>query len=125
VSWESFVEKQIREAKERGEFDDLASSGKPIADLDGNHDEMWWVRKKMRRENISFLPPTLALRKERDDALDRIAHAKTETAVRHIVGDINAKILEANRKPTSGPPSNLMPLDVEVVVRQWKEHGDV
>ena len=121
VSWESFVEKQIREAQERGEFDNLPGSGEPLTELNGYHDELWWVRQKLRREKISYLPPSLAVRKERDEALDRIARANSETVVRQIVADINVKILEINRKPTSGPPSSLMPLDVERVVRQWRD----
>jgi hypothetical protein len=121
VSWESFVERQIRDAQDRGEFDNLPGTGQPIADLDGNHDEMWWIRQKLQREEISYLPPSLALRKDRDDALARIAGATSETVVRDIVADINSRIREANRKPMEGPPSSLMPLDVERVVREWKE----
>jgi Domain of unknown function (DUF1992) len=123
VSWESFVEKQIREAQERGEFDDLSCAGQPLTDLNGYHDEMWWIRQKLRREEISYLPPTLAVRKERDDALERIAAAKTETEVRAIVADINTKIVELNRKPTGGPPTSLMPLNVDRVVRDWKQRA--
>jgi hypothetical protein len=44
--------------------------------------------------------------------------------VRGIVGDINAKIVEGNRKAASGPPLNLMPFDVEAVVRSWHERRD-
>jgi hypothetical protein len=45
ISWESWVDRQIREGIERGEFDDLPGAGRPLADLDGPHDELWWVRK--------------------------------------------------------------------------------
>jgi hypothetical protein len=41
--------------------------------------------------------------------------------VRRIVADINRKILDGNRKAASGPPLNLMPFDVERVVRTWRE----
>jgi hypothetical protein len=123
VRWESFVERQIRQAQERGEFEDLPSAGKPIADLNDQDEELWWVRRKLREEKVSYLPPSLALRKERDDALDRIAAAKSETVVREIVEELNTKILDANRKPLEGPPSSLMPLDVERVVRQWRDHA--
>lgn len=52
-SRESFVERQIREAHERGEFDNLPGAGKPLPDLDRPHDELWWVRKKLKDENLS------------------------------------------------------------------------
>lgn len=121
VSFETWVEKQIREATERGEFDDLPGAGKPIPDLDKPYDELWWVKEKLRRENISHLPPTLALRKAAEDALAAAANAPTEDDVRRIVTGINARIAEAIRKPLSGPPLNLVPFDVERVVRDWRE----
>ena len=37
------------------------------------------------------------------------------------MADINAKIVEGNRKAASGPPLNLMPFDVERVVGAWRE----
>ena len=120
VGWESWVEQQIREAQERGEFDNVAGKGKPIPGAGEAPDELWWVKQKLKREGVSFLPPTLAIRKELDDARDRIARTATEAAVRQIVADINARIRTVNRMPTSGPPSNLMPLDVERVVEDWR-----
>ncbi|MBL8926482.1 MAG: DUF1992 domain-containing protein, partial [Pseudonocardia sp.] len=38
---ETFVERQIRLAQERGEFDDLPGNGKPLPGLDGPDDENW------------------------------------------------------------------------------------
>jgi Domain of unknown function (DUF1992) len=121
VSFETWVERQIREATERGEFDNLPGAGKPIADLDKPHDELWWVKQKLRRENLSYLPPTIALRKEAEDTLLAASQAASEAQVRRIVADINRKILDGNRKAASGPPLNLMPFDVERVVRTWRE----
>ena len=121
IGFETWVERQIREATERGEFDNLAGAGKPIADLDKPHDELWWVKQKLRRENLSYLPPTIALRKEAEDALLAASQAGSEAQVRRIVADINRKILEGNRKAASGPPLNLMPFDAERVVRTWRE----
>jgi Domain of unknown function (DUF1992) len=121
IGFGTWVERQIREATERGEFDNLPGAGKPIADLDKPHDELWWVRQKLRREHLSWLPPTIALRKEAEEALLAASRAGSEDQVRRIVADINRKILEGNRKAASGPPLNLMPFDVERVVRTWRE----
>ena len=120
IGWDSWVERQIREAMERGEFDDLPGAGKPLPNLDQPHDEMWWIKEKLRRENISVLPPALALRKEVEDALEQIAKANSEAAVRRIVTDINARIVQVNSRTTKGPPSNTMPLDVDRIVREWR-----
>lgn len=121
VSFESWVERQIREAADRGELDNLPGSGKPIADIDRPYDEMWWIKKKLRREEASYLPPTLALRKEAEDALAAVGQAKSESEVRQIVAGINEKIRDAIRTPPAGPPLALMPFDVERIVRDWRE----
>jgi hypothetical protein len=121
IGFQSWVERQIQEAMERGEFDNLPGAGKPIADLDKPHDELWWVKDKLRRENLSYLPATLALRKEAEDALAAALRARSEGQVRRILAAINRKILDGNRKAASGPPLNLMPYDVERVVADWRE----
>jgi hypothetical protein len=121
VGFQSWVERQIQEAMERGEFDNLPGAGKPIADLDKPHDELWWVKDKLRRENLSYLPATLALRKEAEDALAAALRARSEAQVRRILAAINRKILDGNRKAASGPPLDLMPYDVERVVAGWRE----
>src|ERR687897_2523432 len=113
VGFETWVERRIREATERGEFDNLPGAGKPIEDLDKPHDELWWVRQKLRREDFAYLPATIALRKEAEEALEAASRAGSEAEVRRIVADINARIVEGNRKAASGPPLNLMPFDVE------------
>ena len=121
VSFKSWVERQIREAMERGEFDNLPGAGKPIPDLDKPHDELWWVKQKLRREQLSYLPLTLAVRKQAEDALAAVSRARSEREVRRIIAAINAKIVEANRKAASGPTLNLMPFDVERILRGWRQ----
>jgi Domain of unknown function (DUF1992) len=121
IGFQSWVERQIQEAMERGEFDNLPGAGKPIADLDKPHDELWWVKDKLRRENLSYLPATLALRKEAEDALAGALRARSEGQVRRILAAINRKILDGNRKAASGPPLNLMPFDVDHVVGDWRQ----
>ena len=123
VSFESWVDAQIREARERGEFDNLPGAGKPLADLDGNHDEMWWIRQWLKREDhLSFTPPAIALRKAVEDTLDGVGKLLTERAVRTVVDELNGRIRQLNRMPpVDGPPSNLMPLDVAAVLARWRE----
>ncbi|MGW7368406.1 DnaJ family domain-containing protein [Streptomyces sp. NPDC054841] len=120
VSFESWVDKQIREATERGDFKDLPGFGKPLPESDDTYDELWWIKGKMHREGISVLPPTLQLRKEAEDALEKAGRAPSESAVRRIVAEINEKIAAAVRRPPPGPPLGLTPYDVEEVVRDWR-----
>src|SRR5262249_40367699 len=75
MSWETWPDRQIREGMERGEFDGLPGHGKPLADLNRPRDDLWWVKDKLRRESVSFLPPTLVLRKDVELAREQIAAA--------------------------------------------------
>jgi hypothetical protein len=119
VGFESWIDRQIRQATERGEFDDLPGSGAPLPDLDKPYDEMWWVKRKLRSENLSYLPPSLALRKEAHDAVEGAAQASTEAEVRERIAAINEKIRDAIRAGIRGPELNLAPLDVERIVKEW------
>jgi hypothetical protein len=121
VSFETWIDKQIREAAERGEFDDLPGTGKPIPGGGRPDDEMWWIKKKMQEENLSFpLPGTLALRKEAEDTRAAAVGARTEAEARRIIGAVNDKIRESYGKTLSGPPLIQPLLDVEEVVGEWQ-----
>jgi hypothetical protein len=48
----SLVERQIAEAMERGEFDDLPGAGEPIPGLDKPYDPSWWAQAWLRRERL-------------------------------------------------------------------------
>ncbi|MGY4987148.1 DnaJ family domain-containing protein [Streptomyces nigrescens] len=121
VTFETWIDKQIREATERGDFAGLAGAGKPLPHLDQPYDEMWWIKEKMHREHLSYLPPTLALRKEAEDALEAAAAAPTEAALRRILTAVNERISAALRTPLEGPPLNLVPFDIDEVARKWRE----
>lgn len=116
LSFESWADRQIREAAERGELDNLPGAGKPLPGLDKPYDELWWVKEKMEREGLSALPPALALRKEVQEARAEAVRAPTEARARRIVAEINDRIREALRNPPPGPPLRLSPLDPEAVL---------
>lgn len=104
VPFESWVDKQIRDAEQRGEFAQLAGAGKPLpAGEDITYDELWWIKRKMAREGLSVLPPTLALRKEAEDALAAAYAAPSERLVRKIITDVNVKVRDMMFKPPPGP----------------------
>jgi hypothetical protein len=121
IGRETWIDRQIREATERGEFDDLPGTGEPIPDLDKPFDELGWVKRKLHREGLSYLPPSLALRKEAQAARAAAMQAGSEAEVREIVEGVNHDIREANRKGIAGPAIMLMPLDVERVLEEWRK----
>ena len=120
VSWESWIDRQIRRARERGEFDDLPGAGRPIPNLDKPFDELWWVKNKLRREGLSYMPPSIALRKEAQEALAAARHSSSEEELRAIVTELNDRIRAANRNGIQGPSLMLVPYDVERIVGDWR-----
>ncbi len=92
-----------------------------MPDTDTPYDELWWIRQKMAREGLAVLPPTLALRKEAEDALTAAYAAPSERIVRKLLTDVNVKIRDMMLRPPPGPPLGMKPYDVEDVVRQWRE----
>ena len=119
------MERRIREAQERGEFDDLPGAEKPLAGLDGPYDELWWVKSLMRREGLSYLPPALALRKEAEEIRQGLQRLPSEEAVRRIVREHNARIVEAIRGSHGGPAVVVAPLDAEEAVQAWRDRRAV
>jgi hypothetical protein len=116
-----WVERQIRAAQERGEFDDLPGAGKPLPRRTG--DVMEWVAEKLRAEDTdarSLLPPSLALRKELEDLPARLATVASERQVREIVADLNRRIKAEILVPRGGPPLLVRPVDVEQAVESWR-----
>lgn len=122
VGFESWIDRQIREAQERGEFDDLPGAGKPIKGLDGREDENWWIKSLVERENITgVLPGSLSLRKETAEIVETVADCRTEEEVREIVRDLNLRIVDSRRRGVDGPAIFVRTVDAERVVREWRE----
>ncbi|SHF59656.1 DnaJ family domain-containing protein [Streptoalloteichus hindustanus] len=123
VTFESWVDKQIREAAERGEFDNLPGAGKPLPNAHQQYDELWWVRDKARREGLPtdvLLPTSLRLRKEIEQLRETLRDLRSEQVARAVVRDLNERIVAWLRSP-SGPRVPVAPVNVETAVRQWRE----
>src|SRR5438093_677532 len=82
VSWESWFEEQIRQAQEEGAFENLPGAGKPLPDLEESYDPNWWVKKLIRREKVSVLPPALELLRQVESEFEKIWKARDEAEVR-------------------------------------------
>ena len=120
----TWVDLQVRQAMERGEFDNLPGQGKPIEDLGAEHDPDWWVKKLVERENIALLPPALAIRKEDAELDGRLDRINVESEVRREVEDFNARVRKAIYTPPvgpSGPPVITQQRDVDAEVEAWRE----
>ena len=123
--WESPVDRAIREAQERGDFDNLPGAGKPL-DLGDIDDPDWFVKRLAKRENLDLagaLPGALALRKEAAGFPGSLADVRTEQNVRDIVQDYNRRVLADRRRPAVGtlPPMLAKTVDVDDLVVQWRQ----
>ena len=120
MPYESWIDRQIREAIERGEFDNLPGQGKPIKGL-GRDDENWWVKAYLEREQLPLpLPTALALRKEIMTLQETLGDVPDEESVRQIVSDLNHRIAESHRIRADGPPIVIGLVNVEDAVAEWR-----
>src|SRR5262245_55241106 len=113
TSWETWIDAQIRVAKEQGVFDNLPGAGKPLPSLGQEHDPDWWVKQLVQREQISALPPSLELLRKVEKELAAIELLHDEAAVRRRVAALNVEIARVNATVMEGPPTRLGTLDVE------------
>ncbi|MFC9980080.1 DUF1992 domain-containing protein [Gordonia sp. NPDC127522] len=124
--FESRVERMIREAAERGEFDNLPGAGKPL-DLTDSDDPDWWVKRKIREENLdssALLPAPLLLRREAQEFPESLRHIADEDAVRDILVDFNRRVREAHlaaRQMTLPHSVVAHTVDVDDMIRRWRQ----
>ncbi|TKJ27416.1 DUF1992 domain-containing protein [Blastococcus sp. CCUG 61487] len=122
VSFETWVEHQITQARERGDLDVRAGRPLPARELEETAYE--WALKKARREGVEtgdMLPPGLRLRRERDELPERTAGLPSEADVRALAEDYNARVEAFWRRPQESRWAPLPGLaDVEALVAAWR-----
>ena len=116
-----YVDLQIKQAMDRGDFDNLPGAGKPIKSLGSQHDPDWWVKQLIEREKITgVLPPALQLRKDDAELDAKLDRHTAESEVRRELEEFNARVMKARYTPVDGPPLVTMPRDVEAEVDAWR-----
>jgi hypothetical protein len=121
MKFETWIEKQIREAEDRGAFENLRGAGKPIPGLGGPQEEQWWVKNYIRREQLDIdplLPTPVLLRKEIERLPETVRKLRTEQQVRDTVADLNQRIMDWWRDGT-GPQIHVGRVNADRVVEQW------
>ncbi|MCW3156550.1 DUF1992 domain-containing protein [Micropruina sonneratiae] len=119
MQYESWIDRQIREAIERGEFDNLPGAGQPLQ-LDP--DEDWWIKAKLKRENLEpVLPGPLMLRREAERIQQTLDDVRDESTARAIVEDLNSRIREHYLRPALGPTVVVRLVDVETELATWRQ----
>ncbi len=120
---ESFIDRQIREAQERGAFDNLPGAGKPLKSINGRDDADWWVRGLMEREKIDaseLLPAGIRLRREIEDLPETLRSCRTEREVRDLIADLNVRLRDARKPRHTDEPAFIRSVDVDETVEAWR-----
>ena len=138
--WESLIDQKIREAMERGDFDDLQGKGKPIDTSENPFaaPELRLAHRILR--NAGFAPPWIEERKDIDSEFEsarnhlarnwtvlqnavgtkneagaRARWEKTLTSFRKQAGELNRRIIAWNFKvPAAGFRRRLIDMEKEV-----------
>lgn len=118
LSHQDWVERQIKDAEARGEFEHLRGFGKPLPHDDGRP----WIDRYAEREQVPhsmLLPPVLALRKQAEELPAQLADLPGEPQVRAMIADLNRRIVEHLRMPSDlHIPVHLV--DEDEAVAQWR-----
>ena len=126
-TWESLVDRQIREAMDAGKFDDLPFQGQPLPREDDAFAGEWAMAFMMLR-NAGVAPPWIEADKEvrtlldrRDAILARVRSASTfgrrrdRTTLEALVVEINAAIGRVNAEaPTDRQHRRLLDVAAEL-----------
>lgn len=114
------AEQQLDAAADRGGLEVRSAwHGRPL-DLSDANDPDWWIKRRLREEQLVALPPALQLRRDRDELLAGLDAMHSEVHVREALEKLDGRIRYALGHAIPGPPSTLLPLDVEALVAQWR-----
>jgi len=123
MSFETWVDQQIVQARERGAFEGLAGAGKPLPRRDREKSSYEWALEWARREEadvVGMLPSGLVLRKEREDLPALVAAQPTEERARAVVEAHNARVDQYYRRPVEGVWIAVGMADEEEELARWR-----
>lgn len=122
-TYESWVDRQIRDAEERGEFDDLPGKGRPLKNPSRPDDPDWWIKQKIAEEDLDLtaaMPLPLQLRKEAQGLPERILRERSEDDARAVVEDFNDRVRASWQESYAGLPAHARLADVDELLQHWR-----
>ena len=123
MSFETWVEQQIRRAHDEGAFEGLSMAGKPLPRRDREKSSYEWALEWARREEADVgakLPTGQALRREREELPALVARQTSEDAVRALVETHNERVDQYYRRPVEGVWVPVGMADVDAVLEDWR-----
>ena len=122
MAFETWIDHQITQAQQRGAFEGLEGTGRPLPRRDREQTSYEWALEWARRQQADprdLLPPGMALRREREDLALRVPQLPSEAAVRATVAEFNARVEQHWRRPADGPDAVPGLADEDALVRLW------
>jgi hypothetical protein len=122
MSFRSWIDQQISEATERGAFDNLRGTGKPLRFRGDPDDPDAWALDWVRRSGVpaeELLPTPLRLRKQAAQLAESVPEFSSEQEVRDAVAELNDRIMEWRKLPI-GPPIFVRLVDSEAMIAKWR-----
>jgi hypothetical protein len=120
MSWEDFSEQKLREAFDSGLFKNLPGQGQPIPGIDEPLQDNWWIKKKLRSEQVSVLPPLLEARRDIEQTREELGHCSSERVARQKLEALRDRVRKALDSPLPSPPVVVLPIHVEEELERWR-----
>ena len=104
LGFQKIIEKRIKEAQKRGDFDELPGSGEPLKIEDDSHvpEDLRLAYKILK--NADCLPPELELKREIRQMEDMLEKIPDEREKYRQIKRINYKILQLNMMGRGSSP---------------------
>ena len=102
-NFQKIIEKKIKDAQKKGDFDDLPGSGEPIKIEDDSHipEDLRLVYKILK--NANCIPPEIQLRKDIRRMEDMLEGIKDEKEKYRQIKKINFLIMQLNMTRKASP----------------------
>ena len=119
IVFQKIIEKRIKEAQEKGEFDDLPGHGEPLKIEDDSHipEDLRLAYKILK--NADCLPPELELKKEIRQMEDMLGNIPDERERYRYLKKINFKIMQLNMMGKKSPLLDETQIYYKKIVDRW------
>ena len=119
IGFQKIIEKRIKEAQEKGEFDDLPGHGEPLKIEDDSHipEDLRLAYKILK--NADCLPPELELKKEIRQMEDMLGDIPDEREKYRYLKKINYKIMQLNMMGKNSPLLDETQIYYKKIVDRW------
>jgi hypothetical protein len=117
----NWIDAQIMQAQQSGQFDNLDTSVDPFAGLDEPYDPDWWLKKLIHREHLNAAPEMLLLKREVEVFRLALPGITSEEEVRSRAQAFNARIEVVNLTNSAPLSDDLSAMDVDRLVEHWRQ----